>query len=87
MVGWNFVDDQELECWKGACICMTWQHFVYGATATAARFWVATSVRSNFFQGDGLIRTCKRWAPTWQKQMAWQSASVSTLRETKDVLN
>ena len=30
MEEWDFVDDRELQGWKGACICMTCQHFCYG---------------------------------------------------------
>ena len=30
MEEWDFVDDAELKNWKGACICMTCQHFAYG---------------------------------------------------------
>ena len=30
MEEWAFIDDAELQGWKGAGICMTCQHFTYG---------------------------------------------------------
>ena len=30
MEEWDFVDEHELQGWKGAYICMTCQHFAYG---------------------------------------------------------
>ena len=30
MEEWGFVDDRELQGWKGAQICMTCQHFAFG---------------------------------------------------------
>ena len=30
MEEWGFIDDAELQGWKGVCICMTCQHFTYG---------------------------------------------------------
>ena len=30
MEEWGFVEDLDLQGWKGACLCMTCQHFAYG---------------------------------------------------------
>jgi len=30
MEEWGFVDERELQGWKGACACITCQHFAYG---------------------------------------------------------
>ena len=30
MEEWDFVDEHDLQGWKGAYICMTCQHFAYG---------------------------------------------------------
>ena len=30
MEGWAFVDERELQGWKGGCVCITCQHFTYG---------------------------------------------------------
>ncbi len=33
MEEWDFVDEKELQNWKGARICLTCQHFAYGVDA------------------------------------------------------
>ena len=30
MEEWGFVDERELQGWKGGCVCITCQHFTYG---------------------------------------------------------
>ena len=30
MEEWAFVDERELQGWKGGCVCITCQHFTYG---------------------------------------------------------
>ena len=30
MEEWDFVDDRDLQSWKGGVVCMTCQHFTYG---------------------------------------------------------
>ena len=30
MEEWVFVDDRDLQGWKGGVVCMTCQHFAYG---------------------------------------------------------
>ena len=27
---WDFVEDRDLQNWKGGVVCMTCQHFIYG---------------------------------------------------------
>ena len=71
MEDWAYVDDDELQGWKGAYICMTCQHFAYGVD----RHW-HTLVGCNFRQkqlrqGEHLTKRCRQWTPTWQKEMGW----------------
>ena len=30
MEGWGFIDERELQGWKGAYVCITCQHFTHG---------------------------------------------------------
>ena len=30
MEKWGFIDERELQGWKGGCGCVTCQHFTYG---------------------------------------------------------
>lgn len=41
MEEWAFIDDAELQGWKGACICMTCQHFhLRGGSALPHAAWL-----------------------------------------------
>ena len=44
MEEWDFVDEKELQNWKGARICLTCQHFAYGVDAHC-RTMVACNLR------------------------------------------
>ena len=49
MVGmeeWGFVGDHDLQGWKGACLCVTCQHFAYGIDQHC-RTLVGCNVRQN----------------------------------------
>ena len=46
MEEWDFVDERELQNWKGARICLTCQHFTYGVD-TSCRTMVACSSDRN----------------------------------------
>ena len=68
---WDFVDERELQNWKGERICLTCQHFVYGVDGHC-RTMVACNLRQQQLQqGDHLIKRCRHWTPTWQDQAGW----------------
>ena len=71
MEEWDFVDEQELQGWKGACICMTCQHFAYGVDAHCHTILGCNIRQKQLPQGHHLKKKCKLWAPTWQKEMGW----------------
>ena len=68
---WVFVDDAELQAWKGACICMTCQHFTYGVDQHCHTLLGCTLRQRQLQQVEHLKKKCKLWAPTWQKEMGW----------------
>ena len=71
MEEWAFIDDAELQGWKGACICMTCQHFTYGVDQHCHTLLGCTLRQKQLQQGEHLKKKCKLWAPTWQKEMGW----------------
>ena len=71
MDDWDFVDSDDLSNWKGACICMTCQHFSYGVDRHCRTILGCTVRRRQLPQGDHLIKRCGLWAPTWQQQVGW----------------
>ena len=66
---WAFIDDAELQGWKGACICMTCQYFTYGVDQHCHTLLGCTLRQKQLQQGQHLKKMCKLWAPTWQKEM------------------
>ena len=71
MEEWAFIDDAELQGWKGACICMTCQHFTYGVDQHCHTLLGCTLRQRQLQQVEHLKKKCKLWAPTWQKEMGW----------------
>ena len=67
----GFVDDRELEGRKGACICMTCQHFSYGVDRHCHTLLGCNLRQKQLAQGDHLTKKCKLWASAWQKEMGW----------------
>ena len=68
---WDFMDDRELQSRKGACSCMTCQHFSYGVDQHCRTLLGCNMRQRQLVQGDHLTKSCKLWAPTWQKQVGW----------------
>ena len=71
MERWDFVDDRDLQGWKGGCVCMTCQHFAYATDAHCHTMLGCNIRQRQLQQGDHLKKKCKLWAPTWQKEVGW----------------
>ena len=71
MEEWAFVDERELQGWKGGCVCITCQHFTYGLDQHCHTLLGCNLRRQQLQQGEHLTRKCRLWAPTWQKEMGW----------------
>jgi len=71
MEEWDFIDERELQGWKGACICLTCQHFCYGVDQHCHTLLGCNARQQQLQQGDHLKKKCKLWAPTWQKEFGW----------------
>ena len=68
---WGYVDERDLQNWKGGVVCMTCQHFAYGVDQHC-RTMVGCNLRQKQLQqGEHLKKRCKLWAPTWQKKVGW----------------
>ena len=71
MEEWDFVDDAELKNWKGACICMTCQHFAYGVDQHCHTLVGCNLRQKQLQQGHHLTKRRSQWSPTWHKAMGW----------------
>ena len=71
MEEWGFVDERELQGWKGGCVCITCQHFTYGVDPHCHTLLGCNLRQQQLQQGEHLKKKCKLWAPTWQKEMGW----------------
>ena len=69
MEEWGFVDERELQGWKGGCVCITCQHFAYGMDQHCHTLLGCNLRQQQLQQGEHLTKKCKLWAPTWQKEM------------------
>ena len=68
MEEWDFVDDRDLQGWKGGVVCMTCQHFAYGVDRHCHTLLTCNLRRRQLAQGDHLKKRCKLWAPTWRAE-------------------
>ena len=71
MEEWDFVDDRDMQNWKGGVVCMTCQHFTYGVDQHCHTMVGCNLRQKQLQQGQHLKKRCKLWAPTWQKEMGW----------------
>ena len=65
----DFIDDHELQDWKGARICMTCQHFAYGVDQHCHKLLGCNLRRGLLQQGEHLTKQYKLWATNWQKKV------------------
>ena len=62
MEEWDYVDEHQLQGWKGREICITCQHFTYGIDQHC-RTLVAYNLRRGLLQqGEHLLKRCEHWA-------------------------
>ena len=71
MEDWDFIDERDLQGWKGGVVCMTCQHFTYGVDQHCHTMVGCNLRQKQLQQGEHLKKRCKLWAPTWQKQVGW----------------
>ena len=71
MEEWDFVDERELQGWKGGVLCMTCQHFCYGLDRHCHSLLGCNARKKQLQQGDLLKKKCQLWAPTWEKEFGW----------------
>ena len=71
MEEWSFVDEQELQGWKGNCVYITCKHFTYGAEQHFHTPLGCNLRQQQLQQGEHPKKKCKLWAPTWQKEVGW----------------
>ena len=68
---WGFIDERELQGWKGGCVCITCQHFTYGVDQHCRTLLGCNLRQRQLQQGEHLKEKYKLWTPTWQKEMGW----------------
>ena len=59
---WAFIDDLELQNWKGARICMTCQHFTYGVDEHCHTLVGCKLRQKQLKQGEHLLKQCRHWS-------------------------
>ena len=69
MEEWDYVDERELQNWKGQEICITCQHFNYEVDQHCHTLLGCDLRQQQLQQGEHLKKKCKLWAPTQQKEM------------------
>ena len=83
MEDWGYVDERDLQNWKGGVVCMTCQHFTYGVDQHCHTLLGCNLRQKQLQQGEHLKKRCKLWAPTWHKEMdcspeaSWPSETTS----------
>ena len=50
MEEWQFIDERELQNWKGGVVCMTCQHFIYGVDQHCHTMVAAGSEKSSLLK-------------------------------------
>ena len=66
-----FVDDRDLQNWKGGVVCMACQRFTYGVDQHCHTMVGCSLRQKHLQQGQHLKKSRKLWAPTWQKETGW----------------
>ena len=69
MERWDFVDEWDLQNWKGRVVCITCQSFTYAVDQHCHTMVGCNLRQQQLKQGEYLKKKGKLWAPTWQKDM------------------
>ena len=59
----GFIDERELQGWKGACVCITCQHFTDGVDQHCHTLLSCNLRQQQLQQGKHLKKKCTLWAP------------------------
>ena len=62
MEEWDYIDDRELQGWKGHRICITCEHFTYGVDASCHTILGCNLRRQQLQQGEHLLKRCDHWS-------------------------
>ena len=81
MEEWGFVDERDLQNWKGGVVCMTCQHFIYGVDQHCRTMVGCNLSQKQLQQGEHLNKRCKPWAPISQAAMALRQIKAIAARE------
>ncbi len=61
----DFVDERDLQNWKGGVVSMTCQHFPYGVDQLCQTMMSRKLRQQQLQQREHLKKRCKLWSPTW----------------------
>lgn len=64
MEEWDYVDDRQLQGWKGRQVCITCKHFTYGVDGHCRTFPACNLRRGQLQQGEHLLKRCEYWSWT-----------------------
>ena len=64
MEEWGYIDERDLQNWKGGVVCITCQHFTYGVDQHCHTMVGCNLRQKQLQQGEHLKKRCKLWAST-----------------------
>ena len=70
MEEWEYIDDRELQSWKGNRICITCQHFTYGVDLQCRTILGCKLKRQQLQQGEHLLKRCEHWSSVVDQPIA-----------------
>ena len=62
MEEWEYIDDRELQNWKGNRICITCQLFTYGVDPQCRTILGCKLKSQQLQQGEHLLKRCEHWS-------------------------
>ena len=83
MEDWGYVDECELQNWKGGVVCMTCQHFIYGVDQHCHTMVGCNLRQKQLQQGQHLKKRCSSGHPPGRRTWAGRLKLVNPNGETR----
>ena len=80
MEEWDYVDNRDLQNWKGGVVCMTCQPFAYGVDEHCRTMAGCNLRQKQLQQGQHLKKRCKLWTPTLKPKVDGTPKTANILR-------
>ncbi len=67
---WDYLDDRQLQNWKGEQVCIICQHFTYGVDGQCRTILGCKLRRGQLQQGEHLLKRCEHWSSVVNQPIA-----------------